>query len=76
MTPPYCTGCGAPRTECAGNCRRELDPPRFCPECGKRLFGQVTPTGYSARCKRHGTFDLDVLSPIGDENREEPRISG
>ena len=31
------------RTECDGSCRRELDPPRFCPECGKKMFAQVTP---------------------------------
>jgi hypothetical protein len=57
----YCTGCGRPVAECNGACRQKLDPPRYCPQCGKRLFGRVTPTGYEARCKQHGHFDLDRL---------------
>lgn len=57
----FCTGCGRSAEDCPGDCRRELDPPRFCPACGKKLFAQVTPQGYSARCKTHGTFDLGAL---------------
>lgn len=58
----YCPGCGRLRDECPGDCRRELDPPRYCPVCGKKLIAQVTPTGYSGRCKKHGLFDLEKLA--------------
>lgn len=57
----FCCGCGRAKSDCPGSCRPELDPPRFCPECGKGLIAQVTPQGYSARCKVHGTFDLMTL---------------
>ncbi|HEX2049899.1 MAG TPA: hypothetical protein VHJ34_04605 [Actinomycetota bacterium] len=50
----HCAGCGRPATECDGSCRRPLDPPRFCAQCGRKLDVQVTPTGYRARCRRHG----------------------
>jgi hypothetical protein len=46
----YCTGCGKPSTECPG-CGRALDPPRFCPECGRRMAVTVIPTGWTARCR-------------------------
>ena len=48
-----CTGCGLPLSECAG-CRRDLDPPRFCPRCGRRLRVVVSPAGYRADCREHG----------------------
>jgi predicted amidophosphoribosyltransferase len=48
----YCTGCGHSRLECAG-CGRALDPPRFCPECGRRMTVQVIPTGWVAHCRDH-----------------------
>jgi hypothetical protein len=50
----HCRWCGRPVADCDGTCRRPLDPPRFCPTCGRRLKVQVTPTGYAARCKQHG----------------------
>ena len=53
----FCTGCGRPLSMCTG-CRRELDPPRHCPTCGARLAVVVTPTGFRARCKRHGRLEL------------------
>lgn len=34
-----------------------LEPPRFCAECGRRMIVQVRPTGWSARCSRHGDVD-------------------
>jgi hypothetical protein len=49
----YCTGCGAATTECAG-CTRDLDPPRYCPTCGRRLAVTVSPGAYRARCRDHG----------------------
>ena len=42
----------ATSTECAG-CGRALDPPRFCPECGRRMTVTVIPTGWVARCRDH-----------------------
>jgi hypothetical protein len=53
----HCTGCGRTRDDCNG-CRRQLDPPRFCPHCGRRLRVLVSPTGYSALCKEHGDLDF------------------
>ncbi|MGD0880733.1 MAG: hypothetical protein ABSB09_04080 [Acidimicrobiales bacterium] len=47
----HCTGCGS--ASCVG-CGRTLDPPRFCPDCGRRLTVAVTPGGYRARCRDHG----------------------
>ena len=47
----YCTGCGRPSGECGG-CSPELDPPRFCAACGRRLTVQVSPGGWRARCNR------------------------
>jgi hypothetical protein len=53
----FCDRCGSPvdlgqHDRCAG--RRELEPPRFCPDCGRRMVVQVTPSGWTARCSRHG----------------------
>ncbi|HKS49008.1 MAG TPA: hypothetical protein VJT49_28650 [Amycolatopsis sp.] len=36
--------------------RTALEPPRFCPECARRLVVQVTPLGWIARCSRHGEY--------------------
>nr|WP_091516185.1 hypothetical protein [Amycolatopsis sacchari] len=50
--------CGEPRdTGEHARCRSPraaLEPPRFCAECARRLVVQVTPTGWEARCSRHG----------------------
>jgi len=52
----YCGHCGGPRTAPHERCdaRLELEPPRYCPECRRRLIVQVLPTGYVARCSAHG----------------------
>lgn len=55
---PWCGQCGRELTpEGHEPCRRAaaLDPPRFCPQCRRRMVVQVTPTGWSSRCSEHGT---------------------
>ncbi|MEJ2871657.1 hypothetical protein WCD74_28110 [Actinomycetospora sp. OC33-EN08] len=54
----FCSFCGG---EAASgdheHCRARLsaiDPPRYCPECGRRMVVQVDPMGWTARCSRHG----------------------
>ncbi len=54
----YCEQCGEPpeardHSPCGG--RRELEPPRWCPACRRRIVVQVTPRGWTARCVEHGT---------------------
>jgi hypothetical protein len=43
--------------------RAELEPPRWCANCGRRMVVQVTPNSWSARCVEHGTINS------GDEGR-------
>ncbi|HWM57839.1 MAG TPA: hypothetical protein VNO83_08395 [Pseudonocardia sp.] len=54
--PAFCDQCGRPATAEHPACvrRRELEPPRYCPDCARRMVVQVTPTGWTARCSRHG----------------------
>jgi dethiobiotin synthetase len=52
--PGHCRHCG--RAGCAGDCARPLDPPRFCPRCGRTLTVQVAPTGHRAECRVHGVL--------------------
>lgn len=35
----------------------ELDPPRYCARCRRRMVVQVHPSGWSARCIEHGTLE-------------------
>ena len=55
---PYCGHCGepaaSPHPACAA--RLGLEPPRYCPQCRRRLIVQVLPTGYTARCSAHGAL--------------------
>jgi len=53
----YCGYCGRPRAEgthdgCAR--RLELEPPRYCAGCQRRMVVQVTPGRWTARCVEHG----------------------
>jgi hypothetical protein len=51
----HCEWCGTALDQHpAAACRRELDPPRFCPSCGRRLRVTVHPTGWEASCRDHG----------------------
>jgi hypothetical protein len=54
---PYCDRCGEPvATGTHAGCRRdrELEPPRFCQVCRRRMKVQVLPRGWIARCVEHG----------------------
>jgi len=56
----YCGRCGRPVDEtfhegCAAGL--ELEPPRYCRQCARRMVVQVLPTGWTARCSRHGSVD-------------------
>ena len=58
MAGEYCGHCG--ELLAAGDhstCERmlALEPPRFCPDCRRRMKVQVTPRGWSATCVEHGT---------------------
>lgn len=53
----YCDHCGRPLPEgdhTACRAARELDPPRWCAHCRRRMVVQVTPAGWTARCVQHG----------------------
>jgi hypothetical protein len=53
----YCGHCGEPLDEgdhAACLRRLELEPPRFCAHCRRRMKVQVTPRGWSADCIEHG----------------------
>jgi hypothetical protein len=54
---PYCGRCGGPlgegsHEECVH--ALDLEPPRFCSHCRRRMVVQVTPAGWTARCVEHG----------------------
>jgi hypothetical protein len=58
--PTYCARCGEDLGGSNGHadCARALllEPPRYCPQCRRRMVVQVTPGGWSARCVEHGTL--------------------
>jgi ribosomal protein S18 acetylase RimI-like enzyme len=56
----YCGQCGKPLAEGSHEqctTRAELEPPRFCPQCARRMVVQVLPSGWTARCSRHGSTE-------------------
>lgn len=57
LTAMWCDRCGRALAE-AGHqpcAEAELEPPRWCGTCGRRVVVQITPGGWSARCVEHGT---------------------
>ena len=52
----HCGHCGEPGTHPECNRQLELEPPRYCPQCRRRMVVQVHPTGWSARCVEHGVL--------------------
>ncbi|WP_433134230.1 hypothetical protein ACQPWW_09015 [Micromonospora sp. CA-240977] len=56
-TEVWCDRCGEPATAAAHpGCAsaRQLEPPRFCQRCRRRMKVQVLPVGWSAVCVEHG----------------------
>ncbi|WP_442960994.1 biotin synthase auxiliary protein BsaP [Pseudarthrobacter sp. J75] len=70
-TTGFCGHCGGegPTSDshlrCAGHLA--LEPPRYCPQCRRRMKVQVTPQGWTAECSRHG-----LLSFSTERRRMEP----
>ncbi|MQA16836.1 MAG: hypothetical protein GEV09_22700 [Pseudonocardiaceae bacterium] len=67
----YCTRCGRPTGEgdhAACRARAAYGPPRYCPECARRMIVQVSPSGWSARCSAHG----EVADEAGGGTAREP----
>lgn len=61
----WCGQCGEAVSEgdharCAR--RAELEPPRFCAHCRRRMKVQVTPGTWSATCVQHGTVEQPTWS--------------
>ncbi|WP_446697326.1 biotin synthase auxiliary protein BsaP [Thermocatellispora tengchongensis] len=53
----YCDHCGGRAAEgdhTACRAAREMEPPRYCPECRRRMVVQVMPSGWYASCAQHG----------------------
>ncbi len=58
LTPKFCGACGeqdGPHPRCED--LLQLEPPRFCGICARRMVVQVRPDGWWARCSRHGITD-------------------
>jgi hypothetical protein len=36
--------------------RLAMEPPRYCPQCRRRMKVQVVPRGWTAECVEHGTL--------------------
>ncbi|MCU1588437.1 MAG: putative acetyltransferase [Frankiales bacterium] len=49
-----CALCGEPGVHPAHIAALELEPPRYCVQCGRRMVVQVHPTGWTATCVEHG----------------------
>ncbi|EHR49764.1 hypothetical protein SacmaDRAFT_1488 [Saccharomonospora marina XMU15] len=69
MSERFCVHCGRAEApaghESCRSPRTALEPPRFCPQCARRMVVQVTPSGWSARCSRHGETSSVDASPTG-----------
>lgn len=58
MSIEHCPRCGRDIADASlhATCAQamELEPPRYCVQCGRRMKVQVVPTGWSAACVEHG----------------------
>jgi hypothetical protein len=60
MRVSFCDRCGGqlgenriPEGHQSCRAARELEPPRYCVQCGRRMIVQVTPAGWTAHCATH-----------------------
>ncbi|KAF0834639.1 hypothetical protein C8E84_2473 [Ornithinibacter aureus] len=61
----WCGQCGEPTADgIHERCdrRAELEPPRFCAHCRRRMKVQVTPGAWTATCVQHGTVEQPTWS--------------
>ncbi|MGI5994379.1 hypothetical protein [Saccharomonospora viridis] len=69
MSTVYCVHCGqALSSREHDKCRTPrtaFEPPRYCSVCARRMVVQVTPSGWTARCSRHGETSSADVSPTG-----------
>jgi len=59
----WCGHCGQearPGEHSACERALELEPPRYCTQCRRRMVVQVLPRGWSAHCVQHG----ELSSPL------------
>lgn len=56
MSELFCDRCGEAGVHPACRAARELEPPRFCPQCRRRMKVQVVPSGWTATCVQHGSL--------------------
>ena len=67
----FCPRCGRPLGPAGiasgehAVCRRALDlePPRYCAYCRRRMIVQITPSDWTARCIEHGETTESTWSP-------------
>lgn len=52
----WCGHCGEPGEHADCTKTLELEPPRYCGQCRRRMVVQVYPTGWSASCVEHGVL--------------------
>ena len=68
MNPDYCDHCGLALADGGGHSRclqaRELEPPRYCGRCGRRMIVQVTPHGWTGRCSAHGVIAASASQDV------------
>ena len=42
----------------------QLEPPRYCQECGRRMMVQVLPGQWTARCVEHGGTTVSTWAGV------------
>ncbi len=74
----HCTGCGRPAPDCptGGVCTTAFEPPRHCPECGRRLAVRISPTAWVAKCRDHGELPAGTTGGGRSARAEQGRGAG